>query len=298
MITLKELNFVNSWASNAPYPGEQYAEQAILKLIKSVEAYEKFYKDKVYDFVLSNGEQFEFEVYPMNLCHMLGIDYKRLCSKKHSDFRNDVLGLPKTFNSYGLLKSLTENIEDVLRYDREESKAILNYYRIMIKCSIFEKISDFERFNFGVINFDKETYKEGVGHDYCGHAEKFLYVQSSEQTCPYFMMGIVPDGSLKNGSVIDEDVRDIRKYAVETLVAPSNVRDFFNCQRVAIPTQILATTAETMTKAEATPSDKLALLNQYHAITTEYNIPNNMDIYGDYIATLSSMEKPSILIKK
>ena len=234
----------------------------------------------------------------MNLCHMLGIDYKILSSKNYSDFRKDVLGLPKSLKSYELLKAITENIDEVLRYDREEAKSILNYYRIMIKCSIFEKISDFERFNFGVINFDKEAYKESVGHTYCGHAEKFLYVQSSEQTCPYFMMGIIPSGEAKSDYSDADDVSDIRKYAVETLVAPTNVRDFFNGQKVAIPTQILTTTAETMTKTEATPSDKLSLLNQYHAITTAYNIPNNMDIYGDYISTLSSMEKPSMLIKK
>jgi len=300
MITLKELNLVTSWASKAPYPGTQYADKTAEKLIQSVDAYEKFYKDKEYDLILSNGEQFEFEILSMNLCHMLGIEYKNLSSDYYSDFRKEILGIQGVPRSYELLKAIVDNIDEVLKYDKERSGVILNYYRVMVKCSIFEKISDFTKFDFGVINFDKNVYEQTVGDVYHGNAEKFLYVQSNEQACPYFMMGILPDRD-RSSIVSTEDSIDVgSKYAVETLFAPTNVRDFFYNQNVAIPTQILTTTTETMDKKEASPSHKLALLNQYRAIVSEYDVPNNMDIYGDYIATLSSSERSSgpVLVKK
>ena len=41
-----------------------------------------------------------------------------------------------------------------------------------------------------------------------------------------------------------------------------------------------------MDKFEATPSEKIALLNQYRAIVNEYKISNNINIFGDYQAML------------
>ena len=195
MITLKELNYVSDWASKTPYPGIGYAKAAAEKLINSVEMYEKYYKGKEFDMVLSNGEQFAFEIYAMNLCHMLGIDFQNLTDSYFDYFRKTVLKMNGPSRSYELLTAIVENIEEVLRFDKEDYRnagKILNYYRIMVKCSIFEKLSDFSRFNFGVINFDKDRYISVSGKNYRGKAEKFLYVQSNEQVCPYFMMGVLP----------------------------------------------------------------------------------------------------------
>lgn len=297
MITLKELNYVNTWAKKAPYPGELYAEKAAEKLIDSLNIYEKLYKDKEYDFILSNGEQFEFEILSINLCHMLGIDYKSLVSKYHDSFRKDILGINGETNSYEVLNAIIDKIDKVLEYDKEHSGEILNYYKVMIKCSIFEKLSDFSKFNFGVINFDNATYSKMAGRSYNGNSEKFLYVQSNEQVCPYFMVGILPDRTSKK-----EDYSE-KKYAVETLFAPTNPNDFFANQSIAIPTQILTTTSETMEKNEATSAQKLALLNQYRTIIAEHSLPNMMNIYGDYLSTLSTLsnsekETGPVLVKK
>ena len=62
MITTRELNYVTSWANKTPYPGTVYAEQATEKLFEAVENYEKFYANKEYDIILSNGEQISFEI--------------------------------------------------------------------------------------------------------------------------------------------------------------------------------------------------------------------------------------------
>lgn len=145
----------------------------------------------------------------------------------------------------------------------------------MIKCAIFDKLSDFSRFNFGVINFDKKTHMENIGCNSNINSTKFLYVQSNEAVSPYFMMGILPN----NG--------DTSKFAIETLIAPTfNTRSFFYNQEVTIPTQILITTCDKMDKLEASPAEKIALLNQYRSIINEYNLPNRLNIYGDYESLL------------
>ncbi len=157
---------------------------------------------------------------------------------------------------------------------------------MMVKCSIFEKLSNFSDFNFGVINFDKPTFEEkSNGATFHSNAEKLLFVQSNEQNCPYFMMGILKDGC-------DNPEEMQSNYVVETLFAPYNVRNIFNGQKVAIPTQILII-GDNMEKIVATAREKLALINQYKSIVAEYNIPNNIDIYGDYLATLTREDNES-----
>lgn len=284
MITLKELSYVSDWARKTPYPGIKYAEDVADKLFQAVDNYNKNYKEKEYDIILSDGSQFTFEIACKNLCHMLGIDFKNLSSDYFKAFRENILGTDNFNGSYGFLQLLLEHIDDVLKYDYEHG-GVFNYYKMMIKCSIFEKLSNFSDFNFGVINFDKPTFEEkSNGATFHSNAEKLLYVQSNEQNCPYFMMGILKD------NVDREEVQS--NYVVETLFAPSNVRNIFNGQKVAIPTQILII-GDAMQKIEATAREKLALINQYKSIVAEYDIPNNIDIYGDYLATLTREDNES-----
>jgi len=281
MITTRELNYVSSWATRVPYPGMEYAEMATDKLFEAVNNYEKFYANKEYDIILSNGEQISFEILNKNLCHMLGIDYKNLTSDYFESFREEKLGITGPIKSFDLLKILLEKAEEILKYDYDNGGKILNYYRIMVKCAIFEKLSDFSRFNFGVINFDKDIYLASSGSNYLGNSNKILYVQSNEAAAPYFMMGILPD----NQKGIVESIN--AKYAVETLIAPTNDRDFFANQEVVIPTQILINTEDSMSKVEATADEKLALLNQYKSIIKNYGLRNNLNIYGDYESMLA-----------
>ncbi len=286
MITNKELQYVSSWVSKIPYPGINYAEEAARKLIDAYEDFNQFYCNKEYDIILSNGEQILFEILSMNLCHMLGIDSKGLLDDYYSLFRKQVLDIEpgRYMKSYELLKTIIDNIDGVLKYDYDCGGKILNYYRIMVKCSIFEKLSDFSRFNFGVINFDKDLYAKVTNSNFSGSSKKLLYVQSNETTAPIFMMGILPNNNSKTDqtSITPEEV----KYVVETLFAPSEPKDFFSEQEVAIPTQILITTTDNMNKLSATASEKIALLNQYRSIVKEYDLPYKLNINGDYEAML------------
>lgn len=285
MITKKELGYVTSWANRVPYPGMDYANKSMELLSTAVENYDKYYNGKEYDIILSNAEQLEFEILSKNLCHMLGIDYKKLASDYFKTFREDILGVYSNVRSYDLLKSIVGHIEEVLKYDYDNGGKVLNYYRIMIKCSIFDKLSDFSRFNFGVINFDKDLYEKNTGTHYSGNTEKFLYIQSNEAASPYFMMGILKENNSES------EIPESSKYIVETLMAPTNISDFFNGQEVVIPTQILATTPDKMDKFEANSGEKIALLNQYRSIIHEYSLPNKLNIYGDYESMLTENSK-------
>lgn len=285
MITKKELGYVTYWANRVPYPGIDYANKSMELLRTAVENYDKYYNGKEYDIILSNAEQLEFEILSKNLCHMLGVDYKNLAGDYFRAFREDILGVHSNVRSYDLLKAILEHADDILKYDYDNGGKVLNYYRIMIKCCIFDKLSDFSRFNFGVINFDKDLYEKVTETHYSGNSEKFLYIQSNEAASPYFMMGILKENNSET------ETPESSKYIVETLMAPTNISNFFNEQEVVIPTQILVTTPDKMDKFEADPSEKMALLNQYRSIIHEYSLPNRLNIYGDYESMLTENSK-------
>lgn len=278
MITLRELGYVNAFASKAPYPGDEYVKIALEKLKQSFIDYNNFYMGKEYDLILSNAEQLTFEILNSNICHMLGIDYKNLISGYFDELIFDVLKFSNSPTSYKLLSELIENQDDVLKFEKESGKKVYNYYKIMIKTSIFEKLSDFSKFNFGVINFNKDEYNRNSSVSFGGNTKKFLYMQTNESVAPYFMIGILPNSVGPN-------------YVVETSIAPSNPYDYFNNQEVVIPTNILVTTQHDMSKQEATPEEKIALLNQYKSIISEYNLPNKLNIYGDYESILVDSSK-------
>lgn len=311
MITINELDYVSSWANKVPYPGTDYAEEALENLAIAVANFKKYYSNKKYGLILSNGEQISFEILEKNLCHLLGIDYKNLSGDYFKYYRYDVLKLDYEFvpKSFDLLNAIINNSAAVIKYDYDKGERngkAINYYRVMIKCAIFEKLSDFSRFNFGVINFDKDKYIELTNSNFSSGTEKYLYVQSNEPSAPYFMMGILHDNSYERDNInsVDEQDSDVQlnqvnnKFVPNTLIAPVNVKDFFNEQEVVIPTQILVNSGEKMDKIEALNSEKLALINQYEAIINKYGVPNGLNIYGDYKAMLGSDSKRKVLIRE
>ena len=81
-------------------------------------------------------------------------------------------------------------------------------------------------------------------------------------------------------------------------MAPTNPKHFFTNQEIVIPTQILTDSGDKLNKKIASPNEKLALLNTYKAIISQYQIPNRMNIYGDYEAMLSEIENSKRFIKR
>lgn len=283
MISINELRYVNAWPNRCPYPGIEYAKLSTDRLKASFEDFKKYYLNKKYSMILSNGEQLNLEIKSKNICHMLGVDYKNLSSDYFTSFRQNILGTSDKPSSFVLLNTLIEKIDDVLEYDEKNQGKVLNYYRLMIKNAIFEKLSDFSQFNFSVLNFNKERYSQTASFN----STKFLYVQSNEVLCPYFMMGILEE---EKDTLQEKETNefDIPYFAVETLFAPNNPGEMFKNQEVAIPTQIEIDSGYTLSKRIATSEEKLALLNQYKLLISQFNISNKLNINGDYEAILAS----------
>lgn len=287
MITTTELDFVSSWANRIPMPGEEYSKQVLEQMKRCYEIYKQKYQNRKYSLIFSNGEEIYFEILASNLCHMLGIDYQNMKNEYFDAYRRDILGITtQNFTSFELLESILENAEKVIEMDNDYTNKvkIINYYKAKIKCIIFMKMSGFEKFDFGAINYNPNDGK----HDY--EQQKLLYVPSNESVCPYFMMGI-------RVSNPEDDIK-LQKYIVSTLMAPrqNDAKNFFDNQETIIPTQILVSDDNSFTKKCATADEKIKLLTMYKAIINEYGIPNKLNISGDYEAmlnVLSSYEEES-----
>lgn len=280
MITSKELQYVSLWANQTPMPGYDYSIAVLKEVKKCYEVYNKKYKDKEYSMVFSNSEEIEFQILEKNLCHMLGIDYNNIRGNYFDKYRKNVFNIKSNdFTSYELVELILENMEKVAEYDNSTRAAkAINYYKSSVKCSIFNKLSDFSKFNFAAINYI------GVNDYYEYDKQKLLFVPSNEVITPYFMMGIR----------IDEEEN---KFVVTSLIAPESPKKFFENQEVIIPTQIIISNNEELKIIKATPKEKIQLLSMYQSIINKYQIPNNINIYGDYEEMLNTQCNPKKLKK-
>ncbi len=267
MISLKELQYVNEWARKAPYPGEKYAKETLESMCLLLEKYNKYYKNKDYSIIFSDSTEINFEILDLNICHMLGVDHKNLIGGCYNEFLEEVLGFSpsETITSYDLINRVINNYEDVVKYDETANYRALNYYKSRIKCAIFEKMSEFEKFNFGKLD--------------CSNDSKILFTPSNEAIAPYFLIRLS-----KNENEI--------KYVVSSLMAPEQnvLHDFFD-HKCAIPTQMIIDDNRNLSKLETLPGQKIALLNLYKSIVLDYSFENKMDISGDYLSNLAELDK-------
>ena len=279
MITLKEMQFIESWASRIPMPGEDYSKSVIDAMNLSYKKYKEKYQGKEYTFIFSNGEEINFEILPANLCHLLGIDYNNIKGEYFDDYRRDILNMESSnFTSFELLESILEHSDKIIQLDNDPNNKIkiLNYYKTQIKCNIFDKISDFENFNFAAINYDPQDGK----FDY--ENQKMLFIPSNEILFPYFMMGL----KLSNNT---QDKESIRKFFASTLLAPQDPKKYFENQEVMIPTKIFINDILSLNTYNASAEDKIKILTMYKAIIHKYGIGSCLNISGDYESMLNEL---------
>ena len=278
MISLKELKFVSALANQSPYPGEQYALETLQSLKDAVLKYEEKYKEKEYSMVFSDASELNFKILDVNVCHMLGIDFQTLINGEYDYFFKKVLSLDKQttkISSYHLINAIINNYQNVAEYDAINDKKIINYYKVRIKCGIFDKMSDFEKFNFIKLNANDN--------------QKILFTQSNEVNCPYFLTRLT--------ETFPESYNKI--YCVNSLLAIQNSKiPFYFQEQASIPTQILIDTNKELNKLEATPKEKIDLLNMYKNIILTNNLNYNMDISGDYMSLLTQMDTKIKTLKK
>ena len=276
MVSKRELEYVNLYARNVPFPGRNYAINSMEMLVNAYETFKKNYKNKSYSFIFSNGEEVNFQIFEKNLAHLFGIDYRNLTSEMMRNVTGGILGF-ETFQSGGsdeLLKRIIDRADEIIKNDSiPNNYRILNYYRILIKCSAFSKLSNFEHFNFGCINFDKSLYVKPDGSEFKPASNKFFFVPSNEALTPYFMMGILPN----NGSNI---------YIPETIFAATDFGGMIYNQTFLVPIQILINDNFELNKIVASPKEKLDILNLYKSLIAIYQSNTFIDIYNDYENTL------------
>ena len=136
MISRKELQYVSTHTKDVPFPGINYAAEVMENLHAAFKAYEQKYQDKSYNFILSNGEEFTFEILAKNIAHLLGINYKGILSDYMEPVRSNLLGIKPGENvtSYDVLKIIIDRAEDIIKHDAtDKSRTLLNYYKIMRK---------------------------------------------------------------------------------------------------------------------------------------------------------------------
>ena len=248
--------------------------------------FNEVYLDKEFNFTFSNGEEINFELFSRNLAHLLGIDFKNLTSEHMKETVEKILGLVyyDEKNSFNILKKIIERADDVVKNDSNpQNPKIMNYYKSMIKSAIFMRLSQFDKFNFGCINFNKDFYNATGDNSFAPQSTMLLFTQSNEALTPYFMMGIKKE---ENG-----------KYIPETLFAPINFADFFRQQELVLPTQILACTNFELNKMAATNEEKLHLLNLYKSIIGTYGTESYINIFNDYENLLVSKSTEKIKVK-
>ncbi len=278
MISNVELQYVGQTAQNVPYPGREYALDVMQKLDDAIKIYKNKYENKFYSLILSNGEEIHFAVKEKNLAHILGVDYKGLISDNMVDLTKSLLGFAENerVSSYEVLLRLLENADTVLKNDSFSTnpRKLLNYYKLMVKCTSFSKLSNFEEFNFGFINFDKDVYQNINQCKFAPTAEKFIFTASDEALVPYCMMGIVLDNE------------DNTIYVPQTLMAPVYYGSFMNNQELLVPVQLLINNAYNLSKHVAKPEEKLRILNMYRSIISQCGIMSSINIYNDYESIL------------
>ena len=275
MISKKELQYVGDYARRVPYPGDDYAQSVIEKLSKSMDIFKQKYDGKKYSLILSNGEEFSFEIQGKNLAHLLGVDYKGLTSEYMKPVLENVLGfdINEQLNSYAVLSRIIENGDEVIKNDKDGSNKILNYYKLMVKTSCFDKLSDFNDFNFGCINFEKEHFENVSGKDFLPSSTKFIFSQNDEALIPYCMMGLKQDNYSDN-------------MIPETFMAPINFSDYLVNQELLLPIQMLINDDQNLSKIIATPEEKIRILNLYKSLIQIYNTSSYINIFNDYETVL------------
>ena len=295
MITKKELGYVNLWSNRVPYPGINYCEEVMDKVVRCFELYNQKYRNVKYNISFSNNEEIELEILPKNICHMLGIDYSNITSEFFSKLRQNILNIDGNVSSYDLITRIIENKDMVLEHDANNKVRFLNYYKVSIKCDIFNKLVDLSHFNYGCINFDKnKLYKLYPENRLSSRAVKFLYTPSDETISPYFLMGLKTDGDFNQ---YDLENYSEPLYIVETMLLPNNYIPFFHDQEVVIPTQVLVDNGGILEKKVATAEDKIKLLKDYKSTIAQAGIPDRMNIYNDYLSLLMNEDRAKAKVK-
>lgn len=256
----EELKYLTMPANYAPYPDDDYAYEAINQLSRALATFRKKYENKIYTLVLSNGETINFEIKGWNLAHLLGIDYKMLTQENMKKVLHNVLELSDGYkiNSLVVLNRIIENADKVIDHDEVNSIKILNYYKVMLKSSKFLNLPNFNKFDFGVLNFNKRVYNNITSSYFLPMSTKYIFSQDENELNPNYMLGLKYDENV--GAMVPE-----------TLMVPNNFSDFIYQQQLVLPLELIINDGVYPNRIKATYEDKVRILNFYKLIVGKYN---------------------------
>lgn len=275
MISKSELKYVNKSTGYIPYPGDEYALKVMEELKEAYELFKEKYDGKSYSMILSNGEEFQFSILDKNLCHLLGINAKNILSEYAESTAQNVLGINGPVPTYEVLGRIIERYDSVIENEKKESSyKLINFYKVMIKSAIFKRMTNFQKFDFGVINFNRDKYEKYTGESSVSNSSKYIFMPSGEVFVPYFMVGFIQNSGTDF-------------YVPETALAPEEFYNYFGKQELLLPIQVLIDDNKRFSKLIATPQDKLKLLQRYREIINTYKTSSTINIYNDYIAALT-----------
>ena len=286
MIRKSEIKYVCLHANCVPYPGNNYAYTAIENLYLALTKFEDKYKGKNFKLLLSNDEELCFEIKSRNLAHLLGIDYRNIVKDiRLKPLFESILGIKnsKEIDSYSLLKKIIENGDLLMENDKNNLNKFLNYYKIMIKTACFMSLTDFSKFDYGFINFDKSIYNFGSNRMLHASSDKLIFFFSHETLFPYYIMGLKKDRS--------DDI-----LIPETIRFSGNIEKFLYKQELDIPVELTVNESNKITKQVASLKDKIHILNIYKALIFYYNTESYINIFNNYnLLNEESKEKIKII---
>ena len=258
MIKKEELQFTKNNGMYVPFPGVDYAYDAINRLSYALAVFKKNYENKEFNVLLSNGEDLVFKIEDKNLAHLFGIDYRRIVANK--EFLCDILEFDEkeAINSYTLINRIIDNADKVIEHDEQGINLILNYYNIMIRTTLFIKMPTFDKFRFGVINFNRYKYENCFEKKFYPKSNKFLLIPTDEELVQFCLIGL---NRYNNSNAL---------YP-ETFMLPSNFQNYLYKQELLMPEEILIHDVYDYERINATNENKRNILNLYKSLISMYN---------------------------
>ena len=127
----------------------------------------------------------------------------------------------------------------------------------MFKTTCFLKLSEYNSFDFGILNFNKYIYENIIDNCFAPNATKYIFSKSGENFVPFYMLGFKYD-------------EDNNIMVPETIIAPYNVSDFFYQQELLLPLELSISDEYKTKKIVPTNEEMIRIMNFYKSLIDDY----------------------------
>lgn len=139
------------------------AENVFLKMIKSVEKFDKHYKSVVYEILLENGKSIKIDFRRNALNHILGLPSASTLAQ------NNVISFSykdnPSVNSYTILKDIARDYKEYAILNQMQGNNCFNYHRMNFKNEVFLATSDYQSADYGVVMLNNRNDNVSIKGD-------------------------------------------------------------------------------------------------------------------------------------